>query len=154
MQCHFRNKKSCKKSHLGDLLPVPVEAPAADLGRSDHVLDEQHLETETTFDSPRNIKPSKNILAHPVAEPEAELVEELDVLQYVVVGGARVGVLVVVAVDEELHDRLLRVGGDQGLVAEVRVFLNSFCVKTEHVHANAARNKFGRKGDLVNRRAC
>ncbi len=68
-----------------------------------------------------------NILAHPVAEPETELVEELDVLQDVVVGGARVGVLVVVAVDEELHDRLLRVGGDQGLERERIQGLSNMC---------------------------
>ena len=46
------------------------------------------------------------------------------------------------AVDEELHDRLLRVGGDQGL-GEEEIYSNSlFGAKTEHVrwdsknHAN------------------
>lgn len=47
--------------------------------------------------------------------PEAELVEELDVLEDVVVGGAGVAVLVVVAVDQQLDDGFRRVGGDQRL---------------------------------------
>ena len=49
-----------------DLLPPPVEGPHADLVGGRHVLDEEH----------------------PVAEPEAQLVEHLQVLQHVIVRGA------------------------------------------------------------------
>ena len=51
-----------------------------------------------------------------IRKPQAELVEQLDVLQDVVVGGAGVRVLVVVAVDEQLHDRLGRVCSNQRLL--------------------------------------
>ena len=54
--------------------------------------------------------------SYPVGETQAELVEELDILEDVVVGGAGVGVLVVVAVDEQLDDGLGGVGGDEGLL--------------------------------------
>ena len=80
-------------SHLRDLLPVPVEAPAADLVAADDVLDEEDA----------------------VGEAQAEFVEQLDVLEDVLVGGPGVAVLVVVAVDQKLHDRLQRVGGYQCL---------------------------------------
>ena len=81
------------ESDLCDLLAVSVEAPAADLVRSDDVLDEEDA----------------------VGEAQAEFVEQLDVLEDVLVGGPGVAVLVVVAVDQKLHDRLQGVGGDQGL---------------------------------------
>ena len=55
-------------------------------------------------------------VSYPVGETQAELVEELDILEDVVVGGAGVGVLVVVAVDEQLDDGLGGVGGDEGLL--------------------------------------
>ena len=79
---------------LGDLLAVSVEAPAADLAAADDVLDEED----------------------PVAEAERELVEQLDVLEDVVVARPGVAVLVVVTVDQQLHDRLHHVGRYQGLL--------------------------------------
>ena len=88
---------------LGDLDPVAVEAPAADLARSDDVLDEEDT----------------------VGEPETELVKELDVLEDVVVRGACVGVFVVVPVDEQLDDGLLGVGGYQGLELNLIVHAKS-----------------------------
>lgn len=73
-----------------NLFPVAVEHPAGDLAGSDHVLDEEN----------------------PPGEAQREFVEELDVLQQVVVGCVRVAVLVVVSVDEQLHN-WLGTGADQ-----------------------------------------
>ena len=61
---------------------MSIEAPATDLIASNHVLDEED----------------------PVGEAEAELVEQLNVLEDVFVRGAGVAVLVVMPVDQQLHD--------------------------------------------------
>jgi hypothetical protein len=74
-----------RAADFSNLLPVAVEGPATDLVRPDDVLDEKD----------------------PSVEPDAELVKLLNVLQQVVVGGARVGILVVVSVDEQFDHRLL-----------------------------------------------
>ena len=54
-----------RAADLCHLLPPAVERPHADLIGGRHVLDEEH----------------------PVAEPETQLVEHLQVLQHVIVGG-------------------------------------------------------------------
>ena len=53
---------------------------------------------------------------HPVAEPQREFVEELDILEQVVIAGPGVAVLVVVPVDQQLDHGLHVVGGDQSLL--------------------------------------
>lgn len=73
-----------RTTHLGHLLAVAEEGPAANLVRADHVLYEQNATTET----------------------QREFIEEFDVLQQIVVRGVRVRVLVVVSVYQELDDRL------------------------------------------------
>jgi hypothetical protein len=71
-------------ANLGNLLSVSVKHPTSDLTRSDDVLDEQNA----------------------TREAQRELIKQFNVFQKVVVAGVRVAVLVVVAVDEELHDGL------------------------------------------------
>ena len=73
---------------------MTVETPAADLVAADDILDEEDA----------------------VAEAKAELIEQLDVLEEVVVAGPGVAVLVVVPVDEQLDDRLHVVCTDESLL--------------------------------------
>ena len=71
-----------RAADLCNPLTMAVEAPAADLVGSDHVLDEED----------------------PVGEAETQFVKELNVLEDVVVRSSRVRVLVIVTVDQQLDD--------------------------------------------------
>lgn len=81
--CGINNRGA---THFRHLLSVPVENPTANLARAYDVLYEQDA----------------------AAVPQGQLIKELDVFKKVVIGGRRVGVFVVVAVDEQFDGGFCR----------------------------------------------